>query len=231
MTTITALPTPVPSRDSPTTFAARADAFLTALPNFGTEINLVVSEVNATAVASAASAVSSAVQAAASLASQYASSAASEVAVNASGAAKWVNPHSYNVGDAAWSPATGYVYRCYTATSANTDPAYAPGYWMLAGTSMPQMVIESSIAITMTANMHVVLTNVAASKAKLPATPGIGSVCAVTTANGLATNSIGYNATGDARTIMGVAEDLILDSLYCTVWLRYVNPELGWRVV
>ena len=83
----------------------------------------------------------------------------------------------------------------------------------------------------MTANMHVVLTNVAASKAKLPATPGIGSVCAVTTANGLATNSIGYNATGDARTIMGVAEDLILDSLYCTVWLRYVNPELGWRVV
>ena len=47
MTTITALPTPVPQRSDPTNFAARADLFLAALPTFATETNLVASEVNA----------------------------------------------------------------------------------------------------------------------------------------------------------------------------------------
>ena len=49
MTTITALPTPVPQRSDPTNFAARADLFLAALPTFATETNLVASEVNANA--------------------------------------------------------------------------------------------------------------------------------------------------------------------------------------
>ena len=49
MTTITALPTPVPQRSDPTNFAARADLFLAALPTFATEANLVASEVNANA--------------------------------------------------------------------------------------------------------------------------------------------------------------------------------------
>ena len=49
MTTITALPTPVPQRSDPINFAARADLFLAALPTFATETNLVASEVNANA--------------------------------------------------------------------------------------------------------------------------------------------------------------------------------------
>lgn len=49
MTTITALPTPVPQRSDPTNFAPRADLFLAALPTFATETNLVASEVNANA--------------------------------------------------------------------------------------------------------------------------------------------------------------------------------------
>ena len=49
MTTITALPTPVPQRSDPTNFAPRADLFLAALPTFATEANLVASEVNANA--------------------------------------------------------------------------------------------------------------------------------------------------------------------------------------
>lgn len=49
MTTITALPTPVPQRSDPTNFAARADLFLAALPTFATETNLVASEVNTNA--------------------------------------------------------------------------------------------------------------------------------------------------------------------------------------
>lgn len=48
MTTITALP-PAPSRSDPVNFADEADAFVAALPAFGTEANALASEVNADA--------------------------------------------------------------------------------------------------------------------------------------------------------------------------------------
>lgn len=63
--TITALPTPVPQTSDPTNFATRADTFLTALPTFGSELNLtvnatntVVGEVNTNATAAVAAKVS-----------------------------------------------------------------------------------------------------------------------------------------------------------------------------
>jgi len=52
---ITPLPTP-PSRDDPTNFATRADAFLGALPDFATEANALAVDVNADAVSAAADA-------------------------------------------------------------------------------------------------------------------------------------------------------------------------------
>lgn len=53
--TITALPTP-PSRDDPANFTSRADAFLGALPAFGTESNAAASNVYANASEAAAAA-------------------------------------------------------------------------------------------------------------------------------------------------------------------------------
>jgi hypothetical protein len=53
--TITALPTP-PSRTDAANFSARADAFLSALPTFGTEANALAVEVNGYATNAAASA-------------------------------------------------------------------------------------------------------------------------------------------------------------------------------
>ena len=52
---ITALPTP-PSRSDPATFAARGDAFMTALPTFATEANVLQTDVNAKQAAAAVSA-------------------------------------------------------------------------------------------------------------------------------------------------------------------------------
>ncbi len=52
---ITPLPTP-PSRDDPSNFATRADAFLGALPDFATEANALAVDVNADATAAAADA-------------------------------------------------------------------------------------------------------------------------------------------------------------------------------
>lgn len=68
MTTITALP-PAPSRANPAAFADLADAFVAALPAFGTEANAVAGEVNtnaSTATTKAAEALASANNAAAS---------------------------------------------------------------------------------------------------------------------------------------------------------------------
>lgn len=48
MSTITPLPTP-PSRQDPANFSDRADEFLSALPTFGAELNVVAGEVNANA--------------------------------------------------------------------------------------------------------------------------------------------------------------------------------------
>ena len=45
--TITALPTPPARSDAPATFVARADAFLGALPAFGTEANALATSINA----------------------------------------------------------------------------------------------------------------------------------------------------------------------------------------
>lgn len=52
---ITALPTP-PSRQDPANFAARGDAFLSALPAFATEANALQADVNAKQSAAATSA-------------------------------------------------------------------------------------------------------------------------------------------------------------------------------
>ena len=52
---ITALPTP-PTRSDPATFAARGDAFMTALPTFATEANVLQTDVNAKQAAAAVSA-------------------------------------------------------------------------------------------------------------------------------------------------------------------------------
>ena len=52
---ITALPTP-PTRSDPATFAARGDAFMTALPTFATEANALQTDVNAKQAAAAVSA-------------------------------------------------------------------------------------------------------------------------------------------------------------------------------
>lgn len=57
---ITALPTP-PSRDDPTNFSSRADAFLAALPTFATEANVLAVTVNsdaATATSASGTAIS-----------------------------------------------------------------------------------------------------------------------------------------------------------------------------
>ena len=96
MTTISALPTP-PSRSDSINFAARGDAFLTALPQFQTEANAVASEINAAATSAASSASAaqadrvSAAAAAAAVAAQSPVTNAAAAAASAAAAAVYAS--------------------------------------------------------------------------------------------------------------------------------------------
>lgn len=99
---ITTLPTP-PSRQDPTSFNDRADAFLGALPTFQSEANALSTEVNTRA---------DNVQ-------------ASDLAVlAATNITKWVSGTTYAQGAVVWSPINGLGYRRITASgSGTTDPS------------------------------------------------------------------------------------------------------------
>lgn len=102
---ITPLPIPVPNRNDPVNFAARADAFLTALPDFADEANILASEAEANALsadADAASALASklaaAISAAQALQSELNAFASAQTAVNAPGtSATSTTSHTINL--------------------------------------------------------------------------------------------------------------------------------------
>lgn len=99
---ITALPTP-PSRQDPTNFNDRADAFLGALPLFQSEANALQTNVNTSEV----NAVNSA-----------------DAVLAATNIVKWVSGTTYANGAVVWSPINGLGYRRITASgSGTTDPS------------------------------------------------------------------------------------------------------------
>jgi len=132
MATITPLPTPVPSRSDPINFAARADAFLGALPTFGTEANAVAAEVNTnknTAVSSASTATTQA-----GIATTQAGIAATKAAEAAASAATAVNSPGTN----ATSTSSLSVSNGTKNLTIQTGKAYVVGQpVMIARTSSP----------------------------------------------------------------------------------------------
>lgn len=118
---ITALPTPVPTRQDPSNFSERADAFLSALPAFGTEANALATEVNQDSIDAASSA-----------AEAVTAAGAANAAANVT---KWVSGTTYTEGQVTWSPSTFLSYRRKTNGAGTTDPSADSTNWTLvAGT-------------------------------------------------------------------------------------------------
>ncbi|AHD09542.1 hypothetical protein [Phaeobacter gallaeciensis] len=107
--------TKVPSRsDTPDTFSADVDSFLSEIPDRALASNQQAQEVNAAAeqVATQAATVAEA-------------SAAFESGVNAD---RWA-AGDYSDGDAVWSPTDGLTYRAKADFTSVLDPASDPANW------------------------------------------------------------------------------------------------------
>lgn len=108
--TISSLPT-VPTRQDPSTFSERMDAFLAALPVF-------VSQANALGVdLSGASSILDAV------------TAIYNATIEVTGALKWVSGTTYAEGNVRWSPIDFLSYRRKTDGAGTTDPSQDTTNW------------------------------------------------------------------------------------------------------
>ena len=128
---ITTLPT-APSRSRPTVFADEADAFLGALPTFGTQANSLAAYVEGQATDVDTDATAAA--ASASSAATSATSAAASATAAAQVADAWVSGASYTVGTVVYSPIDFQTYRAITTHSGQTtDPSEDATNWVAIG--------------------------------------------------------------------------------------------------
>lgn len=89
---------------------------------------------------------------------------------------------------------------------------------------LPPVTVSDTTTISAVAGNHYVLTAASLTTVTLPASPVISDTVYVTVANGLTTNTVARNGNN----IVGAAEDLILNTSYAAVQLRYSDATEGW---
>ncbi len=91
----------------------------------------------------------------------------------------------------------------------------------------PAANIQTATSITAAVTNHYILFSSGAATVTLPASPNTGDIVWVTVANGLANNVVGRNS----EKIMGLAEDMTIDTANVSVQLRYANTAAGWIII
>lgn len=152
---ITTLPAaPTRGEDAPT-FAAKANTFLAALPDFGTQSNSLGVYFEDTADDASDSAAASAASAALSNTAKTAAQAAQAAAESASNATQWVSGQAYVAGNVVWSPSSYLSYRATGATSGTVDPSQSAS-WVLLAADVPRFTnplqLASRVAMTAAAS-------------------------------------------------------------------------------
>lgn len=94
------------------------------------------------------------------------------------------------------------------------------------GGPMPMANIHTATSISAVKFHQYFLMANSAVTLTLPATPNTGDAIWITVANGLANNIIDRNG----EKIMGISENMTIDSANVTVQLRYANTAMGWRI-
>lgn len=198
MTTISTLPPAPQPTDDTATFNTKAFALLAALATFVSETNTVAGEVNTNATTATTGAATATAKAAAALVSEAAALASSQAAAASMGAPAWVSGTTYAVGDRAWSPASGLVYRRRTIGAGTTDPSADPTNWSAISPNGLQQVIVSGTSATITANTDTAFTNAAQCAATVPAI-AVGEAFTVRFDNGRLDNTVDLGA----RSVIG----------------------------
>ena len=217
--TIAALPTP-PQTSDPSTFDARADALVAALPTLVTETNAVADNVYDNAVDAASNAT-----AAASSANNAASSAATAVA--AAGATIWISGTTYAIGDVRYSPANQKIYRRKTAGAGTTDPSADSTNWGIVSTD-PQWVTKTGNYTAVAGDALLIDTTSAAITITLPATPAANDVVRFADYAGTwGTNKVTLGRNG--LKIMGLSEDYDITTSNLNGVMTYIDSVQGWK--
>ena len=141
-----------------------------------------------------------------------------------------------NLPDAALTVAAAAVLNELGITQASSDNSTKPASTAFvqallasvnATTGVPVLSLVSAASQTAAAGQHLGLTNAGLTTITLPLTPSAGQLLWVTPMNGRFDNVIARNG----QNIMGLAEDMRLDSPFLTYALRFTNSAQGWRLI
>ena len=93
--------------------------------------------------------------------------------------------------------------------------------------AVPSLSVVSGTSQVAAAGVQYALTNAAATTVTLPVAPTAGDLVCVLVCNGRTDNVIARNG----KSIQGLAEDMTIDSANGSVWLRYINDTIMWRLI
>lgn len=154
ITPITQVITPLPTAPArtmpPATFVPTADAFVNALPTFGTQENTLASQMNVIATQTNANAQEAYNDAAAALVSANNSAASAAASASSSSAQAWVSGTTYTAGTVVYSLVTFQTYRRTTNGGGTTDPYADPTNWI----ALTQFSAFKTVSTTYTANAN-----------------------------------------------------------------------------
>lgn len=213
---ISAVPSPTDSRAQ---FSAKAFTM-------ASELNPVITAMNAQATENNAAAVAAASSASAAVSAKTAAEAAASTAASTAGAEKWVNGATYTQGEVVWSPFSLLSYRRRTNGTSTVDPAFDRENWEpLTRDGVGEVVVLPSG--TTAARLYAThCFNGAASVLTLPADPKVGEWVAIAfTAAPVSGQTIARNG----KLIMGLAENLTLN-VQQAFRLVYTGSAKGWGI-
>ena len=211
--TITALPTPPSRGGSAASFSTAADAFLAALPAFGSEANTVAAELNGLAGEV-----------------QVNADAAASAAAAATAAANFKGNWSGLTGALA-VPASVYhdnkiwLLLANLADVTTATPGVSASWLSLGAAGVTRFRVVSTAANYAMAARDFVEVTAAGKTVTLPLAPAVGEEC------GIAVGAFADTVVArNGQNIMGVAQDMTFNRKDKSIALLFVGGTTGWRI-